>query len=396
MVKEKDHIDNSSRDNSALLLGKLAIKYQLITPAQLADALAIQEAKTASQKTHLGEILVNKNMITPAQLDVLLHVQKAYETRQRDIRFGRLAIKNKFATREQIDSALQEQNRLFKKNRRIQLIGDILVASNILSGHQRDAILARQNRLNITHGINETRPIAKEIAPVLPRDASITYYFDTDPLKVGTLKEGGAIDFKSKGRYSLVTEKSVLAEKTPAVAGVPGKDIKGEAIPVPEPRDVTLQVGKGAGLSSDKLKIIALCDGIPEISATGKVCVSPELEITGDIGLETGHTDFEGKINVAGTIQNGYRVRGNSLRAGEIRRAEVIMTGDIVVNGGVIGATIKTDGNVQARYIHDAAIEALGDVVVEKEIIDSRIQIGGACILNSGHILSSSIAAKNQ
>jgi uncharacterized protein len=72
------------------------------------------------------------------------------------------------------------------------------------------------------------------------------------------------------------------------------------------------------------------------------------------------------------------------------------MTGDIVVNGGVIGATIKTDGNVQARHIHDAAIEALGDVVVEKEIIDSRIQIGGACILNSGHILSSSIAAKNQ
>jgi hypothetical protein len=211
---------------------------------------------------------------------------------------------------------------------------------------------------------------------------------------VGTLKKGGAIDFKSKGRYSLVTEKSVLAEKIPAVAGVPGKDITGETIAVPEPRDVTLQFGKGAGLSSDKLKIIARCDGIPEISATGKVRVSPELEITGDIGLETGHTDFEGKINVAGTIQNGYRVRGNSLRAGEIRRAEVIMTGDIVVNGGVIGATIKTDGNVQARYIHDAAIEALGDVVVEKEIIDSRIQIGGACILNSGHILSSRIAAK--
>jgi hypothetical protein len=476
MVKEKDHIDNLSRDNGTLLLGKLAIKYQFITPAQLADALAILEAKIAGQKTYLGEILVNENMITPAQLDVLLHVQKAYESRQRDIRFGILAIKNKFATREQIDSALQEQNRLFKKNRRIQRIGDILVASNILSGHQRDAILARQNRLrkdagdaleppgfgprtaetadqkasddpcvtlsvsadkclatlrisgenkksvtmadikqvlqtrNITHGIvednriaaylassapeNETLQIAKGITPVPPRDATITYHFDTDPLKVGTLKKGGAIDFKSKGRYSLVTEKSVLAEKIPAVAGVPGKDITGETIAVPEPRDVTLQFGKGAGLSSDKLKIIALCDGIPEISATGKVRVSPELEITGDIGLETGHTDFEGKINVAGTIQNGYRVRGNSLRAGEIRRAEVIMTGDIVVNGGVIGATIKTDGNVQARYIHDAAIEALGDVVVEKEIIDSRIQIGGACILNSGHILSSRIAAK--
>lgn len=410
MVKEKDHIDHLSRDNGALLLGKLAIKYKFITPAQLADALAIQEAKIAGRKPYLGEILVNENRITPAQLDVLLLVQKAYESRQLDIRFGLLAIKNKFATREQIDSALQEQNRLFKKHRRIQLIGDILVASNILSGHQRDAILARQNRLKITHDVvedpriaanlasgapeNEPLQIATGIAPIPPRDATITYHFDTDPLKVGTLKKGGAIDFKSKGRYSLVTEKSVLAEKIPAVAGVPGKDITGETIAVPEPRDVTLQVGKGAGLSSDKLKIIALCDGIPEISATGKVRVSPELEITGDIGLETGHTDFEGKINVAGTIQNGYRVRGNSLRAGEIRRAEVIMTGDIVVSGGVIGATIKTDGNVQARYIHDAAIEALGDVVVEKEIIDSRIQIGGACILNSGHILSSRIAAK--
>jgi hypothetical protein len=133
---------------------------------------------------------------------------------------------------------------------------------------------------------------------------------------------------------------------------------------------------------------------MPEISAIGKVYVSPRLEISGGVGLKTGHVDFDGKIDVIGTIQNGYRVRGNSLKANEILKAEIEMDGDISVPGGIIGAKIKGGGSISAMYVHESDIEVLGDVLVEKEIIDSRINTSGVCIARNGPILSSRVSAK--
>ena len=112
------------------------------------------------------------------------------------------------------------------------------------------------------------------------------------------------------------------------------------------------------------------------------------------MGLKTGHVEFDGKIDVIGTIQNGYRVRGNSLKANEILKAEIEMDGDISVPGGIIGAKIKGGGSISAMYVHESDIEVLGDVLVEKEIIDSKINTSGTCIAKNGPILSSRVSAK--
>ncbi len=45
-------------------------------------------------------------------------------------------------------------------------------------------------------------------------------------------------------------------------------------------------------------------------------------------------------------------------------------------------------------YVHESDIEVLGDVLVEKEIIDSKINTSGVCIARSGPILSSRVSAK--
>ena len=71
------------------------------------------------------------------------------------------------------------------------------------------------------------------------------------------------------------------------------------------------------------------------------MCVFSELKIDGDIGLETGHVDFDGFINASGTVQEGYKVHGGKLAAKEIYRAEVEIAGDIVLEGGLIGAKVE-------------------------------------------------------
>ncbi|MGD2029991.1 MAG: FapA family protein [Desulfobacterales bacterium] len=248
--------------------------------------------------------------------------------------------------------------------------------------------------LKITGNKEQTLKIAEGSPPEPGKDAHIKFYFETDPLKVGAIKEGGSIDFKDRGDILLVKEGDLLVEKIPFVEGKPGKDVYGNPIPSQKPNDIKLKHGKGTKVSEDRLKIMAKIDGIPEISAMGRVYVSPQLKISGDIGLETGHVDFDGKIEVSETIQNGFRVRGNSLIAKEILKAEIDMSGDIVVYGGIIGATIKTGGNLRAMYIHESRIDAYGDVVVEKELIDCRIDTSGACIVNKGPILSSTVGAR--
>ena len=236
--------------------------------------------------------------------------------------------------------------------------------------------------------------IAEGKAPGPARNDEVKYYFDTDSLKIGTLKDGGIVDFKDRGEIPHAKKGDLIAEKIPGVDGTGGMDVFGLIFPAPKAKNIKLRCGKGAEKSEDGLKVFAKLDGRPEISAHGKLFVLPELKISGDVGLDTGHIEFDGNIDVHGSVQDGFRVRGGKLSAKEILKAEIDIAGDIVVLGGIIGARIKTGGSVRAKHVNASDIEALGDVVVENELLNSRIESSGACLVKGGTILSSSISAR--
>ena len=236
--------------------------------------------------------------------------------------------------------------------------------------------------------------VAQSTPPRPGKDAEIHFQFDTDPLKVGTIKDGGSIDFKDKGEIPQVRSGDLLAERIPPEEGTPGTTVTGKPIAPPKPRNLKLRKGKGTVLSGDGLQLLADAGGRPEISADGKIFVFSEHKISGDVDLKTGHVDFEGDIHVSGTVKKGFRVKGGSLTANEIVGAETDIRGDVVVTGGVIGATIRVGGNFRARYIHKTRILAFGDVVLEKEVIDSEVETSGAFIVSSGTVLSSRVTAK--
>jgi hypothetical protein len=121
--------------------------------------------------------------------------------------------------------------------------------------------------------------------------------------------------------------------------------------------------------------------------------VVPHLFIPGDVGVETGNIDFAGRVDVHSAIQNGYKVKCEQLTAREAFRAQVETTGDVEITDGINGTVIRTRGNVRAKFFHRASIEAFGDVTAEREIIDSKIEIGGVCKIKNGIIVSSKVTA---
>ncbi len=236
---------------------------------------------------------------------------------------------------------------------------------------------------------------ARGTLPGPGKDAQVTYHFERDPLKIGSTRTGGAIDFKNRGDIPQVSEGDLLAEKVPLVKEKPGTDVFGKPVPVEAAKDILFSSGPGTKRSADGLKIYSRLRGRPELLADGKICVFPEIKIKGDVGVVTGHIRFDGFVDVEGCIQEGYKVKAGRLAAKEVFRAEIESDGDIVIDGGIVGAKIVGRGNLKTRFIHSSQITVLGDVMVEREVIDSRIETNAALIaVPNGRVFTSQVSAK--
>ena len=237
--------------------------------------------------------------------------------------------------------------------------------------------------------------MARGLPPQPGKDARITFFFDRDPHKTGEIKDGGVVDFREKGDIPQVKAGDLLAEKSPLINEKPGVDIYGQPISVERAKDSVMSCGTGTKRSPDGLKICAQIAGRPEVLSDGRVCVFSEIRINGDVNLETGHVRFDGFVDVGGTIQEGFRVKAGKLASKEIFRAEVDVDGDIAVYGGIIGATVSSRGNVKCRFVDASHIVTLGDVIVESEVVDSKVETNGALIVTrAGRILASQVMAK--
>jgi uncharacterized protein len=269
---------------------------------------------------------------------------------------------------------------------------DILEKAGICHGIVDDSALSDFFTAASING--EPFKVAKGIPPDPGKQSFIRHCFKTNPLMVGMEDESGKIDFKNRGEIPQVKAGDLLAEIIPGVPGKAGMDIFGKTIPAPVHRPVKIFCGNGAYMHPDGMRAYAGIDGRPELTPDGKICVFPDLVISGDVGYATGHVEFDGNVEVRGAIQEGFRVRAQNLRAGEINKADIVVDNDIIVSGGIIGSRVQADGKLQCKHIHTSRLEVLDDIVIESTVFDSEIKTNGRCIVKNGKILSSSVFAK--
>ncbi|BBO75496.1 hypothetical protein DSCW_29130 [Desulfosarcina widdelii] len=388
--------------------GEIAVEMNFVEQEKIDKALVVQKRifQKAGVSMPIGQILVEMGTITADVCKEILEMQREIENKlaaatggntpkkkpsgqvtakgdnELDIRVSR----DKLTVTATIEGKVPATE--FDVNDVKVMLHSESILYGIVEDKQIEAFLKGESE------VEEGLVIAKGTAPVPDTPPELKYHFDTDPLKVGTLTEDGLMDWKERGSLPQVKEGDLLAEKIPGPPGKEGMDVYGKKIPIPKARDKRFKCGKGARKSEDGMQVYATQTGFAKLSFNGEISVMPTLHIEGDISLETGHVTFDGHIEVTGTVEKGYRVKGGSLRANEIRDAQVDIDGDITATKGILGATIRCGGNLKAGHINNADIVLAGDIAVEKEVIESKIEANGRFLINDGIIIGSTISAK--
>ena len=361
--------------------GMIEVKKGNITQEELYLVIKKQKKILSETKvlTPVSDILLNKN-------DTIDNETIDNETIDKELKkpvlelfipdnkmFALLSIKE-----ENRENLTVEDIHTFLKNKGINygIAGDDVILKHLDKIDDQDA------ELRVASG--------KMPLPGIPDE--IKCFFDNDSLSIGTMTEKGVMDWKNRGKIVQVNEETLLAEIKPGVEGTPGINIYGQ-LALPEDYQTNLICGEGVRQAEDGEKFYSTIKGKPQIFAEGEISVVPVLVIENDLGVKTGHVDFEGHVEVKGVIQKDYKVKAKSLSAKGIQEAEIVVVNDIVVAEGIFGAKIRNNGSIKAEHIHKADIIVLGDIVVGTEIRDSVIETSGRCIVG-GSIFASEISAK--
>lgn len=407
--------------------GEIALKMELIDKQTLSHAQAEQtkSALKGGPPKLIGKILVEAGKLTEQDRDSIIEMQRtsgahSSSGKQNSVKFpengiekssagkrekeaGKADVQGKFAVNRVIDGGMKlkvDEKELaayltktgdFDNNISVYDLKRILNRNSILAGIKDDSML--QGFIQSRGFRKNPFKAAQGIEPFKGHDARVEYYFETDHLKAGGLDEEGNIDFKDRGRIPRVEADELLAEKFPCRESMNGKNIFGQVIEVPETKDVKLKHKTGTRLSEDGLKVYSTVAGYPKLAWSGNIMVLDRFMVKGDVGYQTGHLDYEGNIIIQGCIKNGFKVVGYQIKTQEVDGGEVYADGDLEVSDGINGARIYARGNVYAKFVNKSEINCLGNVYVQKEIVDSKIENCGALIIKSGDVIFSEVAS---
>ncbi len=212
------------------------------------------------------------------------------------------------------------------------------------------------------------------------RDASITYFFNTNPSLKPKHNEDGSVDYRNLNTINEVREGDLLARLIPADRGDAGKDINGKTIPTRQVRAKHLEFGKNIEISEDKTEIFSKVNGHVSLYGT-QVFVSDVYEVPADVDNSTGNIRYRGNVHVVGSVRGGFTVEalGDVVVDGVVEDAYVRAGGQIIVKCGIHGKNrgiLEARGNIMTKFIENAKVFA-GGYVETGSIIYSEVNAGG-------------------
>ena len=259
-----------------------------------------------------------------------------------------------------------------------------LAAHNIREGVDATAVKAAVDHCGERH------EVASGTRPQPGRNAWLEPLVEVNRQRHPQIDAAGHVDFHDLGAIPAVTAGEALMRRHPPVPGIAGCDVYGLPALAPASKDIVF----GPRLQSvsvspdDPNLLVADVAGQPLLQRDG-ISVEPIVRYE-DIDVASGNIEFPGSVEVRGDIRNGMKVRagGDIVVKGVIESAEVVAGGNITVEGGIIGhslppretqhaptrtARINAAGNVSARFIENAVVEAQQTVQVTDAIVQSDI-----------------------
>ncbi len=291
-------------------------------------------------------------------------------------------------------TAYLKKSKGFNRDMPVQELKDTLKQESIVFGIVPDDML--EGFIGSSGFRTNAFKVAKGIPAKGSQQAQIEYFFSADIFKPGELDEYGKTDYKETRKIVQVPKGTLLAQKTISETEdkEEGFDIFGNLLEPAQTNQLLFKAGSGTRLSSDGLKIIADITGRPKRLLSGEIKVLKTYTQEGDVGYKSGHLDYDGDIQIKGSIQSGFRVSGENITAVSAQTARINAQGNLHMKDGLIETTVYAQGDVTAGFIRNSKIRCMGNVIVTGEIVDSIIICSGACSINGGNLISSDVSAK--
>lgn len=131
--------------NNIPTLVNLALQYGTIDKEQYRHLSALHALKKSDKNPlDYGQLLLSQKLATRYQIGLLKLIQEYHIIKKRGEEFGKIAIDKGFATRVDVQKALEFQKKEFQRARVKKMIGDILVESQVITVKQKNNILKEQ------------------------------------------------------------------------------------------------------------------------------------------------------------------------------------------------------------------------------------------------------------
>lgn len=221
--------------------------------------------------------------------------------------------------------------------------------------------------------------LAEGLAPTNGSDATIEYFFNTDPNLKPKLNDDGSVDFFALSAISVVNAGDKLAKLTPEVSGEPGYNVVGDVIKPREVKKLSLKYGRDIEISDDGLEIFSKVSGHASL-VEGKVFVENVYEVS-DVDTSTGNIDYAGDVCVLGNVKTGFCVKaeGNVEVRGVVESCMIEAVGNVTIARGMNGMSkgvIIAGGNVVSKFLENTTVKA-GGYVHSEAILHSDITAKG-------------------
>ncbi len=231
-------------------------------------------------------------------------------------------------------------------------------------------------------------------------DDRIEYFFNTDIHAQPEQREDGTVDYYHLNMINHCKKGDVLAKIVRGDDGEDGTNILGQKIAPRTVKKLALKHGKNILRSEDGLSISSEVDGHVML-VEGNVFVS-DVYIVENVDASTGNIEYTGSVQINGNVTNGFVVRasGNIVINGVVEGAQIISDENIVIARGMNGMSrgqLKAGGNVIAKFIENATVEAGGYVNTES-ILHSKVSAGTEIVVTGkrGFITGGRVQARNK
>jgi predicted Zn finger-like uncharacterized protein len=392
-------------------LGLLAVKYNLITKAQLTEVLtALSHGASEKTPADLASALLERKLLTESQLETLKRTELLEKVSETSWEFGALALQKSMLTKADLKAAFEKQALLFKEAKTVRHIKDILLEEGRLGQSDHDLILDELNgapsqedepatdaktstyELTISEDRMSVSLRATGTPPGVISPETVRRQLETEGVTHGIVDDGeleallaalkkpdahvviarGTPPRESKDaslRYHFAKDQKV------GTLGIHGEiDFKDRGeVPYVHPGD--LLVEKTAGVPGTPGHDVFGNELTPSPPKDVKLLSGSGVETSEDRSKLFAKVEGQPKLTLGGrlSVVSDLVINGDV----DLKTGHIDFEGNVKVNGTIQSGFNVKGANVEAREIIGAKITASGDVTTTGGIIGAEVKTQG-------------------